>query len=386
MNLMKGLNHHFGLLVDNLFFSPEIAVQILHPFKIADSYAAAISQDIRDNEHALFLENLVCLRSGRSVGALNNNACAHVCGILLRQLQLNSARSQHSDLHRQQLRISNRLAAGVADNAARFLGISIDIIAVKAVRLINSTVNIAQGDNLHARVAEKLRRPAADIAKALHSRSCFIRLDALHLQCLQRRHHNAAAGSRRASEGAAHADSLAGDEARLKLSGNLAVFVHHPAHNLRISIHIGSRNILLLADKRRNLVNIATRQGLQLALRQLRRVYNNAALAAAIRQSGNSTFAGHPERQCLDLIHADILMIAHTALGRTENCTMLTAITGKNPCAAIIHLHRNRHFQRALRCSNNSCCASVELHNFNRLIQRNVGHFKNVHRLRLLTY
>ena len=206
-----------------------------------------------------------------------------------------------------------------------------------------------------------------------------MRLNSFQLQCFQCRNNNATSGSSSTSQGAADTNRLTGNKAGLILTGKLAVFIHHPAHNLSISIHIRCRDITFFTDNRCNFIYITARQTLQLSFRKLRRIYNNTALTTAIRQACHGTFTGHPKGKCLYLIHAYILMITYTALCGAKDCAVLATVAGKYFCSTVIHFYRNRNFQSTFGNRNNSCCTCIKLHCLNRFIQWNLGHFKNIH-------
>ena len=47
-------------------------IQIFKPFKIADSHATRVAQDIRKELNAFLKHDLLCLESGGAVGRLND--------------------------------------------------------------------------------------------------------------------------------------------------------------------------------------------------------------------------------------------------------------------------------------------------------------------------
>ena len=82
--------------------SPEKALQILYPFKVADRYTTSICQDIRHNGNTAIIEDHVCLWRGGAVGRLNNQSSLDMRGIMPRQLILQSGRNQDITWQRQQ--------------------------------------------------------------------------------------------------------------------------------------------------------------------------------------------------------------------------------------------------------------------------------------------
>src|SRR5579885_1361311 len=61
-NRLKGPIHDDLQLLGDLFHTPEEALQVLHPFKVADGDTTGIGQDIRNDHDALFKENPVGIR------------------------------------------------------------------------------------------------------------------------------------------------------------------------------------------------------------------------------------------------------------------------------------------------------------------------------------
>ena len=222
----------------------------------------------------------------------------------------------------------------------------------------------------------KFSSPAAYIAEALYCAGCFFGFNAHGFNCFACCNHYAAAGSCGTAQRAADADWFTGNEARFILPFQLAVFIHHPAHNLSVGIHIRGRNIHFFADNGSDSVNVAAGQTFKFCLRKFGRVNNNAAFAAAVRQIGNCAFAGHPESQSFYFVHINALMITDAAFGRAHNCAVLAAVTGKYFGSAVIHFYRNGNFQSSFRAGNNCRRIRVKFHNLNSFVQRNLRHFK----------
>src|SRR6202046_1993029 len=57
-------HHHLELRI-HFRFGPEEALQVLHTFEVADSYAARVRKNIRNHRDALASQNFICVRSGR---------------------------------------------------------------------------------------------------------------------------------------------------------------------------------------------------------------------------------------------------------------------------------------------------------------------------------
>src|SRR5580704_11925763 len=54
------------------FHRPEIALQILRPFKITDRYAAGVCEDVWDDEYPTACKNFIRVRGGRSIGCFGD--------------------------------------------------------------------------------------------------------------------------------------------------------------------------------------------------------------------------------------------------------------------------------------------------------------------------
>lgn len=79
------------------------------------------------------------------------------------------------------------------------------------------------------------------------------------------------------------------------------------------------------------------------------RIADHAALAAAVRNIYNCALEGHPCCQRLDFVVIYRRMETDTALGRSAGCGMLDAVALKYAGASVVHHHRNRYLQLALR-------------------------------------
>ena len=92
-----------------------------------------------------------------------------------------------------------------------------------------------------------------------------------------------------APERSARGDRLAGDDALDALlvhdADRVHVRVHRPRHGLRVGAHVGRRDVVVGADVAAERVDEATRDALQLGLRDAVRVELDAALAAAERDA-----------------------------------------------------------------------------------------------------
>ena len=68
-------------LVDT-FFIPSELLDVLRPLEIAHGDAAGVGENIRNDQDAAFVENLIGLRRRRSIGALDDDAGFDVAGVV----------------------------------------------------------------------------------------------------------------------------------------------------------------------------------------------------------------------------------------------------------------------------------------------------------------
>src|SRR5436189_6071111 len=71
------LRVHLGLL-------PEVLLEALHPFEVGDHDAAGVGEDVRKDDDALVLEDLVRARRDRAVRPLDDDLRLHLVGVLRR--------------------------------------------------------------------------------------------------------------------------------------------------------------------------------------------------------------------------------------------------------------------------------------------------------------
>ena len=88
----------------------------------------------------------------------------------------------------------------------------------------------------------------------------------------------------------------------------------------------GAGMSLLGADDDADLGRVPTGQALELLERELLGVDDDAALAAAVRDADDRALPGHPHREGLDLVEADVLVVADAALGRAAAQVVLDAV------------------------------------------------------------
>ena len=103
------------------------------------------------------------------------------------------------------------------------------------------------------------------------------------------------------------------------------------------------------------------RQVLELTARQLLGVDDHAALAAAEGDAHDGALPGHPHREGLDLVDADVLVVADAALGRAATQVVLDAVALEDLDDAVVHLDREVDVQLAPGLTQDLAQAGVEV-------------------------
>ena len=73
---------------------------------------------------------------------------------------------------------------------------------------------------------------------------------------------------------------------------------------------------------------------------------------------------GHPHRQRLHLVEADVGVVADAALGRAAAKVVLDAVAGEDLDAAVVHLHREVNGQLAAWLAQHAAKAGIEVEMF----------------------
>src|ERR1017187_8627627 len=105
--ISKGFNHGFISTFDHFFQSPVVTVAILNPFIIRNRNAAAIGENIRDDNDAFVLKNLVGISSSRAIGTFHYQLGFYFMNIMLSNLVFQSTWSQQINIQFQQIFIGN---------------------------------------------------------------------------------------------------------------------------------------------------------------------------------------------------------------------------------------------------------------------------------------
>ena len=236
-----------------------------------------------------------------------------------------------------------------------------DPVDVETARGVDAAGRVADRDDRGALVPDEPGGDRAGVAEALDRDPGRLQVEAAVGGRLDDAVHGAAGGRLVAALGAAQGDRLAGDHARDGVPDVHRVGVHDPGHRLGVGVHVRRRDVLLRADDDADLGGVAPGQPLELLERQLLGVDDDAALAAAVRDPDDRALPGHPHRQGLDLVEADVLVVADAALGRTAAEVVLDAVAGEDLDAAVVHLHREVDDELAARLTEDLAQSGIQV-------------------------
>ena len=189
------------------------------------------------------------------------------------------------------------------------------------------------------------RCDAADVPEALDDAALIGERHAQSLACALGTHDDACAGRLPAEDGPADRDRLSGDHFGHGVALLHRVRVHHPRHRLLVRRHVRRGDVGLRPDGRDQLRREASRQPLELALRQRARVAADAALRAAVRQTQQGALPRHPRREGRAFAEGHLRVVPHAALRRAEHGRVLDAIAGEDLPAAVVAAKRDAHDQ-----------------------------------------
>ena len=324
---------------------PVEALAVLHPFEIGDGHTARVGQDVGQNHDALLLKDGISLRGHRAVGEFEHDPRLDAVGIgdvdhvLQRRRHQDVAVDAHQRLAVEQFMAA--MAGGRDHRTSAVLGRE-EALDVEPAGRLHRTFRIRHGDNLVAVGGEKAGNVLAGIAEPLHGDAQA----ALKPQVVGEMADQIVAAARcgiAAAERTAQRQRLAGDDGGRGLADDLAVFVGHPAHDHRVGVDVGRRNVAVRADDAGEGLDVGTGQALEFCLRQLARVDLHRTLAAAIGQVHDSAFEGHPEGQHLDLVGGRFRMEANAALGRSTGVVIAAAPRQEGFSRAVVHAdHQTR--------------------------------------------
>ncbi len=244
-----GALHNALQAIVNLVLGPEEALQILHPFKVADGYTASVGQNIGNNSNTSVIKDVISFGIGRAIGGLNNQARFNARGIPASQLILQSGWDQYITGKFKQFRVSHQLGIRQALQRAMLFGVAQGAMNINAVGVIDAAIEIAQTDNFAVEfVVKETGRNAANVAEALDHHRAVCGVYALILQRLACDHHHTTGSGFHTPFAAANANRLTGNHGGNRIAFMHRIRIHHPGHNLRVCIHIGRENIAIRAN------------------------------------------------------------------------------------------------------------------------------------------
>src|SRR5205807_1257701 len=166
------------------------------------------------DEYAALAEDRVGLGCGRSVGAFDDQRRFDVAGVARRELIPDGRRHQQVAVHRKDILVADLLRA--RETTERLLASPIleHTLDGKAKRVVDAAVVLADRNHRAARLFEKTRANAADVAKALYRNLRLMGLAAEMVQRSQRADRDAAPSGLDAAKRTADLDRLARDGCR----------------------------------------------------------------------------------------------------------------------------------------------------------------------------
>src|ERR1700722_9460656 len=269
-------------LVEDFRLSPEEALQILHPLKVADDDAARVAENVGDDKNlGALVQDGVGLDRGGAVRRLGQDAALELPGVFLGDDAVKGRGDEDFARLDEQVLVGNFVATGESGDAPGARIVVFERMEIESLRVIDTAADIADADNARAILGHARRRVTADVAEALDDDAAvFGQLESFDDPVGEEG--DAASGRLLAPKRAADADGLAGDDARDGVADLVRVGVHDPRHGLLVGAHIGRHDVGLRADEGNHLAGVAAGDPFEFADGALVRVDRDAALAAAV--------------------------------------------------------------------------------------------------------
>lgn len=338
-----------------LFLGPEESGEVLYPLEVGADDSAAVREEVGNDENSTLVEDGVALGTDGSVRAFDYVLALKQRGVLLADDAFKGAGRKDEAFLLEYLFAVHldeaRLRITVEDALRVLLDVGLRGFDVDAVRVVVAAGDVADSDYLAARVVQEQRVVGSDVAEALYDDGGVLRVDVLSLEQFKNAGGDAESGRRGASLGAPVGDGLTGDYARLEVAAELRNGVHDPDHLGAARVDVGSGNVGPVADKRSDARREGAGHHLALARRELKGVYGNSALAAAVRNTGERALPGHKARKSLALFKVDVRVETEAALRRSADRRVLYAITFENSNRAVVHLDGDGDADSALRAA-----------------------------------
>src|SRR5262249_45403755 len=207
---------------------PEKFLQVLHPFEIGDSDAAGVGQDVGNHDDAFFEQYAVGAGSGRAVGGLGDDPGFDAVGVGHSDLVFQRGGNQHVTIQLQYFLAGDGFGSGKAGHGPGFGLVGHDVRNVQAFAVEDSTLGIANGNDLGPKSMQQLGGDATGVAKALNGGGGAGVVDVLYVEGAADHIHAASGRGFVAAERAAQKDRLPGDHAGSAVAKRHAVGVHDP--------------------------------------------------------------------------------------------------------------------------------------------------------------
>ena len=146
---------------------PEVLLQALHPLEVGDDDAARVREHVRQDEHAVRVEDR--RRRASSARSRPPSRCgANAVGVLLGDHLLERARREHVAVEHEQLVVRDRVAASAPRSRppARLWAIAAAHRPPAASK--SPAGRVRDRDHGRAELGDELREVGADVAEALH--------------------------------------------------------------------------------------------------------------------------------------------------------------------------------------------------------------------------
>ena len=175
VNVCESFDHHLFLSVNNFFFGPEVSVEVLYPFEVGNSYAAAVSENVRNNFDASLMEDDISFIIGRAVSSFDDHLSFDLVSVLFSDLEFQSSRNQNINILEKNFVAADSGSTRIAfDQAVMSFGIFFNFVRIQAVGIIDTAGDIGQGNNLQAFIGCAFSSPGTNVAEALDSDGCGV--------------------------------------------------------------------------------------------------------------------------------------------------------------------------------------------------------------------
>ena len=316
--------------------------------EVRHGHSAGVAQEVGDDENPVLVECLVRIGGGGAVSQLRQNPGFDVACIPRANLILQRSGDEQCHVQFQQLRVGDVLRAGKILDRACLLLVSGHRLEVQTLGIVDTTFGVGHGDYFAAEhLGDEFVRELARITVALHSHRRLGQVNVQHPGCLADTVHAAFGRRVTPARGATQRDGLAGDHTRHVVASDDAVLVHHPGHDLRISVHIRGRDISFRANVMSQCADVATAHTFELSLRHLFGVADHAAFSSAEGNVHHGRFPGHPGSQGTHGVNGLVGMEANATLRRSPGVVILYAEAFEDLDYAVVHPHREADVELA---------------------------------------